>query len=123
MPSAMAPVPPNILLITTDQQRYDTTGTNRPSFLRIPHIDQLAREGITFSRAYANCPLCVPSRVSIMTGQKSVTSHGMTHNGATSEVMGRDDTLPALMRARGYQTAAIGKMHFSRSAPGMVSTR
>ena len=103
---------PNILLITTDQQRHDTVGAAKPPFMRTPHVDQLAREGITFTRAYAGCPLCVPSRMSIMTG-RTVFSHGMTHNGASTEVMGRDGTLPTLLRGCGYQTAAIGKMHFT----------
>jgi arylsulfatase len=102
---------PNILLITSDQQRYDTCGESAPSFMRTPHINQLAREGISFTRAYATCPLCVPSRISIMTGH-NVFSHGMTHNGATGDVMGRERTLPSALRDCGYQTAAIGKMHF-----------
>ncbi len=108
----MAATQPNIILITTDQQRYDTAGAAAPPFMRTPHFDQLAREGITFPRAYTSCPICVPSRVSIMTGQ-NVYSHGMTHNGATSDVLGRDHTLPARLRTCGYQTAAIGKMHFT----------
>jgi arylsulfatase A-like enzyme len=103
---------PNILLITTDQQRFDTVGDSAPPSLRTPHVDQFAREGVTFANAYADCPLCVPSRVSIMTGQ-SVFQHGMTHNGASSEVMGRENTLPSLLHGCGYQTAAVGKMHSS----------
>ena len=103
---------PNILLVTTDQQRYDATGLTGPTFLRTPHYDNLAREGILFRRAYADCPICVPSRVSIMTG-KTVFAHGMDRNGHTSEVMGRENTLPALLGGLGYQTAAIGKMHFT----------
>jgi arylsulfatase len=107
---------PNILLITTDQQRYDVAGAGvpgspAPSFLRTPHYDHLCREGITFRAAYADCPLCVPARISIMTG-KYVFTHGEPGNGLTSQVMGREDTLPALLRRLGYQTAAIGKMHF-----------
>jgi arylsulfatase A-like enzyme len=107
----VATTQPNILLITTDQQRFDAAGGAGPRFLRTPHFDQLRREGLTFTSAYADCPSCVPSRVSIMTGQ-FVTSHGMARNGQTSTVMGRERTLPAYMRALGYQTAAIGKMHF-----------
>jgi arylsulfatase len=103
---------PNIVLITTDQQRYDTVGPRSPEFLRTPHLDHLAREGITFSSAYAECPMCVPSRVSVMTG-KSVARHGMAYNGPTSEVIDRATSLPARMREAGYQTAAIGKMHFT----------
>lgn len=103
--------PPNILMITTDQQRFDTIGRRAPSFMRAPHLQQIACEGITFESAYSDCPVCVPSRVSMMTG-KYVTTHGLTGNGPTSSVMGRDDTLPGILRSYGYQTAAIGKMHF-----------
>lgn len=102
---------PSILLITTDQQRLDAAGDAAPSFMRTPHFDHLCREGISFTSAYADCPVCVPARVSIMTG-KHVFSHGMAGNGPTSRVMGREGTLPTLMRAQGYQTVAAGKMHF-----------
>lgn len=107
----MAADQPNILLITSDQQRYDTTGPLAPPWMRTPHFNHLAAEGITFSRAYADCPLCVPARVSIMTGQ-TILRHGCNGNRPTSDVMGRESTLPARMRRLGYQTAAIGKMHF-----------
>ncbi|MCM8769960.1 MAG: sulfatase-like hydrolase/transferase [Candidatus Omnitrophica bacterium] len=103
---------PNILLVTTDQQRFDTCGPEAPSFMRTPHFNLLCQEGIRFTRAYADCPICVPARVSIMSG-KYVFNHGMWGNGRTSEVLGREDTLPARLRHLGYQTAAIGKMHFS----------
>lgn len=55
--------------------------------------------------------ICVPSRVSIMTG-KYCTSHGMITNGETVGVMGHRETLPAYLHALGYQTAAIGKINF-----------
>lgn len=103
---------PNILLITTDQQRYDTCGPRAPAFMRTPHFDHLSREGITFSRAYADCPICVPARVGIMTG-KYVFNHNMPTNGDTSRVMSHEDTLPACLRQAGYQTLAVGKMHFA----------
>ncbi len=107
----MSQTPPNILLITTDQQRFDTVGAAKPPFLRTPHIDLLGYQGVQFSRAYADCPLCVPARVGIMTGTQ-VFTHGVANNDQTSNVMGREGTLPTYLRARGYQTAAIGKMHF-----------
>ena len=71
----------------------------------------LCHEGIRFDAAYSDCPICVPARVSIMTG-KYAHHHGMKGNGETSTVMGVKDTLPTLLRAQGYQTCAIGKMHF-----------
>jgi arylsulfatase len=103
--------PPNIVLVTTDQQRHDTLGPKAPPFLRTPHLNLLAHEGVTFSAAYADCPICIPSRISIMTG-RHVFSHGASSNARTSDVMGRTETLPALLNQAGYQTAAIGKMHF-----------
>jgi arylsulfatase A-like enzyme len=103
---------PNIVLITTDQQRYDTTGERKPPFLRTPHLENLAREGITFRRAYADCPICVPSRISIMTG-KTVFAHGNPSFRPSSEFIDARTSLPACLRALGYQTAAIGKMHFT----------
>jgi arylsulfatase len=102
---------PNILFITTDQQRFDASGGAGPGFLRTPHYDQLRREGVTFTRAYSDCPICVPARVSMMTGKYS-TTHGATGNVQTSEFMGREETLPGQLRSLGYATAAIGKMHF-----------
>lgn len=104
--------PPNILLITTDQQRHDTVGAGAPKFLRTPHLAHLAREGITYRRAYSDCPICVPARVSIMSGKKYF-EHRMVRNGHTNEVLGTRDTLPALLAARGYQSCAVGKMHFT----------
>ncbi len=102
---------PNIVLITTDQQRYDSCGPAAPDFMRTPHFDHLSRLGVTFSRAYADCPLCVPSRVSVMTG-KTVFGHGLGGNGDSSKVIQREQSLPSCLRELGYQTAAIGKMHF-----------
>jgi len=102
---------PNIVLVTTDQQRFDAAGSAAPSFLRTPHIDLLESEGVTFSSAYSDCPICVPARTTIMTG-RSALQHGLFRNGKTSQVMGAEDTLPALLGGLGYQTVAIGKMHF-----------
>ena len=102
---------PNILLVTTDQQRFDTAGPLAPPWMRTPHFDHLCREGVRFERAYADCPICVPARTSIMTGQ-TVFRHGMSGNSETSKFFGDEGTLPTVMRGLGYQTAAIGKMHF-----------
>ena len=59
--------PPNILLITSDQQHYSTLGATNPK-IRTPALDRLAREGTRFDRAYCNNPLCTPSRSTIITG-------------------------------------------------------
>lgn len=107
----MTPEKPNILLVTTDQQRWDTCGPRAPAFLRTPHFDHLCREGIRFDQAYADCPICVPARTALMTG-RTVFSHNMTGNAETSKFFGDENTLPSVLGALGYQTCAIGKMHF-----------
>ncbi len=96
---------PNIVFITTDQQRFDTLPPYAPAFLRTPHINHLMRDGITFDRAYTATPVCGPARTSMMTGKSPWNR--------TSSPIIRESTLPSLLRGCGYQTAAIGKMHFT----------
>ncbi|MCB0093077.1 MAG: sulfatase-like hydrolase/transferase, partial [Caldilineaceae bacterium] len=58
---------PNILLITSDQQHWDTLGVSNPR-IQTPALDRLCREGTRFTRAYCNNPVCSPSRSTIITG-------------------------------------------------------
>ena len=59
---------PNIVLIMTDQQTYNTLGCYGNSTIKTPNIDRLAAEGVLFERAYTTCPLCAPARASFFTG-------------------------------------------------------
>ena len=70
---------PNILLITSDQQRADCYGFVNPH-LKTPHLDRLARDGTHFSAAITPNLVCQPSRASILTGQLPLT-HGVWDNG------------------------------------------
>ena len=58
----------NILLITTDQQRFDTINAWGNQSIFTPHINYMAAMGTSFTSCYASCPICVPSRTTIMTG-------------------------------------------------------
>ena len=69
-----------ILLVTTDQQRYDTLGCNGGTLARTPVVDGLAAEGIRFDRAHPQSVVCMPSRSTILTGQHPST-HGVWMNG------------------------------------------
>jgi len=101
---------PNILLITTDQQRYDAMGLNNPpSALRTANLDHLAASGVNFSRAYATCPVCIPARRTLLTGLHPAT-HGLLHYQDGVE-FNPQFTLPGLLRDAGYQTELIGKFH------------
>ncbi|MGG1516895.1 sulfatase-like hydrolase/transferase [Paenibacillus oryzisoli] len=103
---------PNILLVTTDQQRADCLGISDSRHpVMTPHLDQLASEGVRFTRAYSDCPLCIPSRTTIMTGKAAYT-HGVATNGEYLIPEAPELTLPGRLRHAGYQTHAAGKMHF-----------
>jgi arylsulfatase A-like enzyme len=100
---------PNILLITTDQQRWDTLGVNGNRLIQTGHLDHLAATGTNFTRAYSTTPSCIAARRTLLTGQHSQT-HGMV--GYEDGVEFKPDyTLPGLLSAAGYQTQLIGKLH------------
>lgn len=105
----------NILLITTDQQRFDTLNAWGNQSIFTPHLNYMAAMGISYKNCYASCPICVPSRTTIMTGRQGYES-GVVSN-ATHETFMRActeerSTLPAVLTDAGYQTCAKGKMHF-----------
>jgi arylsulfatase A-like enzyme len=100
----------NILLVTTDQQRYDSLGGNGGTIARTPTIDGLAARGINYRRAYTQNVTCTPARATILTGRLPRT-HGAISCGRSL----RDD-IPSiashLHQAAGYRTALLGKAHF-----------
>ena len=102
---------PNIILITTDQQRFDTIHALGNMHIYTPHLNWLADEGIAFTRCYSDCPICMPARATIMTGKHGYT-HGLMSNSNVVIPMKNGDTLPAVLTREGYQTRAQGKMHF-----------
>jgi arylsulfatase len=105
---------PNIILITTDQQRYDTLGATGNLLIRTPHLDALVQRGVLFHHAYCQNPTCIPSRACIQTGRYT-HQHGVMH---MENVI---DTSPGLpdwektfmehLQEVGYYTAAFGKIH------------
>ena len=102
---------PNILLITTDQQRFDTLAALGNAHIYTPHLDWLCDEGIAFTRAYTDCPICMPARATLMTGRHGY-SLGLTGNDTAVLPLAVNPTLPGLLTQAGYQTRAQGKMHF-----------
>tara|TARA_A100001037_G_scaffold235156_1_gene213982 strand:- start:956 stop:2332 length:1377 start_codon:yes stop_codon:yes gene_type:complete len=101
---------PNIVLIMTDQQRWDTLSCLGFDHVPTPNIDRLARRGIAFSHAFVQGAVCGPSRNSIVSGQY-VHTHGIYQN----EQWLTPDQPNWIERLRdgGYHTVNIGKMHTS----------
>jgi len=97
----------NILLITSDQQHWDTLGATNPR-IRTPHLDRLAAEGTRFTRAYCVNPVCSPSRATMITGL-----YPAWHGCWTIGVKLPEDvpTLGDRLEREGYLTALVGKAH------------
>lgn len=99
---------PNILLITSDQQHWNTLGClNRE--IKTPNLDRLADEGVVFTRAYCTNPTCTPSRASIITG-KYPSQHGAWSLG--TKLPESEHTVGEDFSKAGYRTALVGKAHF-----------
>ncbi len=107
IPERFADTPPNILMIGSDTLRADRLGTLGYRRTLTPHIDTLAAQGVLFSNCYVPCARTAPSLISLMTGTWPHT-HGIRDNfAADKETRLKVDTLPNLLKAQGYNTAAI----------------
>ena len=112
--------PPNILWICTDQQRFDTIRALGNSVIRTPNIDSLIRSGITFTRAYAQSPVCTPSRASFLTGRYPRTTR-CRQNG---QMIPSDEILISRFFANsGYVCGLSGKLHLASCSNGKVEKR
>jgi arylsulfatase A-like enzyme len=105
---------PNVLLITTDQQRVDAMSAVGNAWLKTPHMDAIAANGVYFTRSYCPYPLCSPSRTSLHTGRmphESRVDHNSLPVAPETPVSGQ------VFRAAGYDTAYAGKWHMPESYP------
>ena len=105
---------PNVLLIITDQQRWDTLGYTGKTPCRTPNLDRLAREGVAFDRCLTSAPLCSPSRAAIFTGRYPYAA-GITNNVPPRPPLDRPTLLEAFGDA-GYDVACNGKWHLGAAA-------
>ncbi len=101
---------PNVVILFTDEQRYDTIHALGASHMITPTLDRLVREGCAFTHACSPNPVCVPARHSLITGLYS-RDHGMATNQAAT--LPHDmPRLPQLLADNGYHCEVVGKMHF-----------
>ncbi len=117
--------PFNVLLIMTDQQRFDTLGCYGNRVIETANLDWLASEGVVFQHAYTPSPSCIPARAALLTGMNPWNT-GILGMGAGQGQMGGgfDHTLPGELVRLGYHTQGVGKMHFypQRSLNGFHNT-
>jgi len=117
---------PNFLFILADDLGWSQVGCYGSNFYETPNIDRLAREGMRFTDAYAACPVCSPTRASIMTGKYPARLH------LTDFIAGgsfpyekynqpewqkylplEEITIAEVLKTAGYATASFGKWHLS----------
>ncbi|MGQ9576747.1 MAG: sulfatase-like hydrolase/transferase [Thermoguttaceae bacterium] len=112
--AAEGPPRPNIVLILADDLGWAELGCYGNTFNETPNLDQMARQGMRFTQAYAAAPVCSPTRAALMTGQWPARI-GIT------DYLRADDprflsaeqclALPRLLRQAGYTSGLIGKWH------------
>jgi arylsulfatase A-like enzyme len=117
---------PNILFVVSDDLNTDIGPYVESSLgLHTPNLDRIAAEGMTFTRAYAQFPVCGPSRASFLSGLYPETN-GVTGNGfasanhrLASPALADHPALGGFLRARGYYTARVSKI-FHMGVPGGI---
>lgn len=102
---------PNFIIIHTDQQRADCVNSyGRRTGIYTPYQDSIGYQGVRFDSCYAACPVCIPQRLSLLTGQ-SPQRHGVYDNVGIPDLE-PETTLPLEMNKAGYRTGLVGRtMH------------
>ncbi|MGV3661849.1 MAG: arylsulfatase [Prosthecobacter sp.] len=106
---------PNIIYILVDDLGHGDLGCYGQKMLTTPHLDKLAAEGMKFTRHYAGCTVCAPSRCVLMTGLH--TGHCRVRGNDGGTVPDGDVTVPNLLKSAGYHTACIGKFGLGKPLP------
>ncbi|MGH7143800.1 MAG: sulfatase-like hydrolase/transferase [Planctomycetota bacterium] len=112
-------MPPNIVFIMTDQQRFDMLGCNDATFVKTPCLDRLAASGVNFKCAYTTTPVCTPARAALFTGLYSTSAGAFTNQQPLADGI---PNLGELAQAAGFATGYVGKWHLDGPAGGYYGT-
>ncbi|MCZ6676799.1 MAG: sulfatase-like hydrolase/transferase [Candidatus Poribacteria bacterium] len=99
---------PNLLYIHSDQHNPAVTGCYGDPLVQTPNLDRLAEQGIVFENVYCPSPICVPSRMSMLTGRHPYENEVWTNNHILDSGI---PTFAHAMGAAGYRPVLIGRMH------------
>jgi arylsulfatase A-like enzyme len=101
---------PNVLFIVVDQLRMECLGAYGNPDIKTPNIDRLASDGVRFENSFCPYPVCTPSRYSFLSGQYVHDHRGWDNHCTLASGI---ETFPRILRRAGYETASVGKMHFT----------
>jgi arylsulfatase A-like enzyme len=102
---------PNILFIMCDQMRHDAVGCNGNPHVQTPNLNRLAASGVNFTNSFTPDPICVPARACLTTGCYPHKCTGTKKN--SGEIKEGFPLLGDELNKRGYETYAIGKLHYN----------
>lgn len=100
---------PNIIFFFSDQHNFRKMGYAGDEYIKTPFFDEYANKGVIFENCYCNSPLCVPSRMSMMTGRMPMKTGVYTN---TQELPSVQATFAHSLTNAGYETVLSGRMHF-----------
>lgn len=109
--------PPNVVVILADDLGYGDLGAYGHPLIRTPRLDALARDGVRLTSYYAGAPACTPARAALLTGKypQRVGLGAVLGPEATIGIPAGELTLAEALKARGYQTAVVGKWHLGHA--------
>ena len=100
----------NIILITSDQFRWDALGCAGNTFIKTPNLDKLAKSGVIFTNAMSSNPICIPARATMTTGNHAHKCTGNKNN--SGEIKEDQLKIAEYFNKFGYETYKIGKFHY-----------
>jgi arylsulfatase A-like enzyme len=105
-----APPRPHIVFVMADDMGWGQTGYRNHPVLKTPNLDAMAAGGLRFERFYAGCPVCSPTRASVLTGRANDRSGVLSHGYALRL---QEKTIAPALKAAGYATGHFGKWHLN----------
>lgn len=123
---------PNVIIFLVDDFGWSDLSCYGSTFYETPNVDQLAKEGVRFTNAYAACHVCSPSRASLMTGKyparinltdwlpgrKDFPFQKLKNVDVNQHLPYEETTIAEALKANGYKTAIFGKWHLGEDPSG-----